>query len=170
MKFAHSLALLAACAVPVFAADKKKEEAAPLPNASVSQIQFTPVVNEVPFDKASLEGKVVVVDEWGVNCGPCIASLPEMAKMAKSLESKGVAFVGIEVQHGTNDQINKLLKDAHVKYPVMAGGSSGVSSSYIPHVCIFGVDGKLVWHGNPGDDGFKKSLREAMKDVVVAKK
>jgi thiol-disulfide isomerase/thioredoxin len=166
MKFARTFAILFAFAVPAFAADKKKDEKAATPDVSTSAIQWAEVVNSVPFDKASVEGKVLVIDEWGVNCGPCIALLPEMAKIAKSVESKGVIVVGMEVQHGTNDQIMPLLKKAQVKYPVMSGGSSGVSSSTIPHAVIYGVDGKLVWAGNPSEEGFKKGLRDAMKEIV----
>ena len=166
------LAIVFACAVPAFAADKKKEEKTPVPDVTTSAIQWTEVVNGVPFDKAATAGKVIVIDEWGVNCGPCIALLPEMAKIAKSVESKGVVVVGMEKQNGTVDQIMPLLKKAQVKYPVMAGGDCGVPSTTIPHATVYGVDGKLVWAGNPSSEGdaFKKALREAMKAAPATAK
>ena len=107
------------------------------------------VVLAIPFGKAdtidyaALEGKVVVVEEWGVNCGPCIASLPDMAKLAKRYAKKGLVVVGLEVQGGTEDEILDLLKEARVKYPVTKGGNAPVSTGGIPHACIFGTDGKL---------------------------
>ena len=169
------LAALLAFAVPAFAADKKdkdKAEEAAVPDVSIDAVTFKgEVVNGVAFDKASMKGKVVVVEDWGVNCGPCIALLPEMAKFAKRYEKKGVVTVGIEVQGGTNDQIMKLLKPARVGYPVFAGGNSGASTGTIPHACVYGTDGKLLWHGNPADDKFEDTVKDALKAVktVAAK-
>ncbi|WP_052573691.1 TlpA disulfide reductase family protein [Haloferula sp. BvORR071] len=164
------LAALLALAVPAMSADKKdkdkgKEEAA-VPDVTIDAISFKgEVVNGVAFDKASMKGKVVVVEDWGVNCGPCIAFLPEMAKFAKSNEKKGVVVVGIECQGGTNEQIMKLLKPARVAYPVFAGGNSGASTGTIPHACVYGADGKLLWHGNPTDDKFERTVKDALKAV-----
>jgi thiol-disulfide isomerase/thioredoxin len=167
-------AALLAFAVPAFAADKKdkdKDEAT-VPDVSIDAIRFNgEVVNGVAFDKESMKGKVVVVEDWGVNCGPCIALLPEMAKFAKKYEKKGVVTVGIECQNGTQEQIMKLLKPARVGYPVFAGGSSGASTGGIPHACVYGADGKLIWHGNPAEDKFEDSVKDALKALkpVAAK-
>jgi thiol-disulfide isomerase/thioredoxin len=43
-----------------------------------------------------LAGKAVVVEEWGVNCGACISSLPKLAKLAKSNEKKGLDGCGCD--------------------------------------------------------------------------
>jgi thiol-disulfide isomerase/thioredoxin len=157
------VAALMALAVPAFA-DKKDKEEASLPDVTLSKVQFpAEVVNGVAFDKAALEGKVVVVEEWGVNCGPCIASLPDMAKLAKRYEKKGLVVVGFECQKGTKEEIMKLLKPARVGYPVFSGGSSGTSTGTIPHAAVFGADGKLLWRGNPTDDEFEDSVKDALK-------
>lgn len=158
---------LAAIALPAFAAKKDKEKS--VPDASVSEVKWAEVVNDAAFDKDSLDGKVVVVEEWGVNCPPCIASLPELAKLAKRYEKKGLVVVGLERQGSTKEDILEVLKDAKVKYPVMAGGSGPVPSDGIPHAMVFGADGKLVWHGHPADGEFEKSVKDALKGVAKAK-
>ena len=157
----------AAIALPAFAGKKDKDKAA-VPDASVSEVRWAEVVNEVAFDKEALDGKVVVVEEWGVNCPPCIASLPELAKMAKRYEKKGLVIVGLERQGSSKEAILEVLKDAKVKYPVMSGGSGPVPSDGIPHAMVFGTDGKLVWHGNPHDDGFEDSVKDALKGAAKA--
>ncbi|MEK7950734.1 TlpA family protein disulfide reductase [Luteolibacter soli] len=166
MKAIPALVALIALALPGFAADKKDKSAASVPDASVSKVQWTEVVNGAPFDKEGLAGKVVVVEEWGVHCGPCIASLPEMAKLAKRYDKKGLVVVGLERQQGSKDEIMKLIKPARVEYPVMAGGSSGVASEGIPHACVFGTDGKLLWHGHPADGAFEDAVKDALKAVA----
>lgn len=134
-----------------------------VPAGSLSQVKFGDVVNEVDFKPDELTGKVVVVEKWGTQCGPCIAFLPELAKIAKRYEKKGLAVVGMEVQQSKKDDINELLKDAKVKYPVVAGGSTPVNADGIPHAHVFGPDGKLLWAGNPHEDGFMDSIKDGLR-------
>jgi thiol-disulfide isomerase/thioredoxin len=160
--------LLGIAFLPVIAIAKEKETEKPVPNASLSDVKWGTVVNETPFNKDSLAGKVVVVEEWGVNCGPCIASLPDLAKLAKSNEKKGLVVVGLERQNSSKEEILKVLKSAKVKYSVMAGGSAPGNTGGIPHACVFDTTGKLVWHGNPHNEEFERSVKKALRDVEKA--
>jgi thiol-disulfide isomerase/thioredoxin len=155
--------LIGIALLPAFSFAKEEEKA--VPDATLSDVRFGEVVNEVPFDKDSLAGKVVVVEVWGVNCPPCIASLPDLAKLARTNEKKGLVVVGMECQGGTKEQVLKLLKDARVKYPVMAGGSAPGGSGTIPHACVFNTSGKLVWTGNPHDDAFERSVKKELRGI-----
>jgi thiol-disulfide isomerase/thioredoxin len=159
------LAALVALALPALADDKQAKSSS---DATLSQVKFTEVVNGAAFDKTALEGKVVVVEEWGVNCGPCIASLPDMAKLANRYDKKGLVVVGMERQGSSKEDILKAIKPARVKYPVMAGGSAPSKGNGIPHALVFGTDGKLVWEGHPADDEFEDAVKDALK--AVAKK
>lgn len=156
--------------VPVLALAREKEVAKAVPNASLTDVRYGEVVNEVAFNKDELTGKVVVVEEWGVNCPPCLASLPDMAKLAKSYENKGLVVVGLECQNSPKENILKILKSARVKYPVMAGGSAPGGTGTIPHACVFDTTGKLVWTGNPHDDNFERAVKKALREVKAIKK
>lgn len=46
----------------------------------------------------SLRGKVVVINVWGSWCAPCRAEAPDLARVARETESKGVTFLGIDVR------------------------------------------------------------------------
>jgi thiol-disulfide isomerase/thioredoxin len=157
--------LLVTTLCSVFAIAKEKEKAAPVPAGALSDVRFGPSVNDVPFNKDELAGKVVVVEEWGVNCPPCIASLPKLAKLAKSNEKRGLVVVGLECQNSPKEAILKILKSARVEYPVMAGGSAPGGTGTIPHVCVFDTTGKLVYNGNPHDDNFERAVKKALRDV-----
>ncbi len=158
------IALVALAVLPFFASAKEKDAPA-MPDVSVDKVQFGTQVNEAAFDAKALAGKVLVVESWGVNCPPCIASLPEMQSLARTGEKKGLVVVGLEAQNSPKEAILKVLKSARVSYPVMQGGSIGVPHNGIPHVAIYGVDGKLVWHGSPAADEFKRKVKEALKAV-----
>ncbi len=157
--------LLGIALLPIAAIAKEKEAPKPVPTASLEDVKYGEVVNDVAFDKDTLTGKVVVVEEWGVNCAPCVASLPMLAKMAKSNEKKGLVVVGLECQNSPTEAILKLLKSARVAYPVMAGGSAPAGTGTIPHACVFDTAGKLVWTGNPHDENFEKAVKKALRDV-----
>lgn len=159
MKTAAVFAVVAATMLAVLA----KDEDVALPDVTLEQVSWGTVVNESEFDSEALAGKVVVVEKWGVNCPPCIASLPELAKLAKRYETKGLAVIGLEVQGGDDETINKLLKDARVKYPVTRGGSVKSNTNGIPNVSVFDVEGKLVWQGHPADDKFERAVKTALK-------
>ncbi len=157
--------LLGIALLPTIATARDKKEEKAVPDASLSDVRWGPVVNEVPFKQEELAGKVVVVELWGVNCPPCIASLPDLARMAKSGEKKGLVVVGIECQNSPKEDILKILKTARVKYPVMAGGSVPGNSGGIPYVCVFNTAGKLVWNGNPHDEEFERATKKALRDI-----
>lgn len=152
------LIALAVAAAHGLAADKT-------PAGNLSQVHFGSVVNGIDFKPDDLAGKVVVVEKWGTRCGPCIAFLPELAKIHKRYEKKGLEVVGMEVQNSKKEEITDLLDKARVKYPVVTGGSTPVNAGSIPHAHVFGTDGKLLWAGNPHDDGFLKAIRDGLRDV-----
>jgi thiol-disulfide isomerase/thioredoxin len=156
VKFVFIMVLVAG---PAFAEDKD------VPDADLSQVRFGDVVNGVDFKSADLAGKVVVVEKWGTRCGPCIAFLPELVKIHKRYEKKGLAVVGMEVQNSETEAIIEVLDDARVKYPVVKGGNTPVSSKGIPHALVFGADGKLIWAGNPHDDEFLTSIKQGLRKV-----
>ena len=47
---------------------------------------------------SDLLGKVVLVDEWGVDCGPCRALLPKMEKIWQTFKSKPFILIGSHCQ------------------------------------------------------------------------
>ncbi len=157
--------LLAFVALSVAAFAKDKEEKPALPDASLADVKWGSPVNEVPFDQGALAGKVVVVEEWGVNCPPCIASLPGLAKMAKSGQKKGLVVVGMERQNSSKEDILKVLKSARVEFPVLSGGSAPGGTGGIPHVCVFDITGKLVFNGTPHDEDFERAVKKALREV-----
>ncbi len=161
-----TLSLFTVLLSPLFLhAKEKAPEAAAVPDYSIDKVKYGEVVNDAAFDAKDVVGKVVVIEEWGVNCPPCIASLPEMQRLSSSGEKKGLIVLGFEAQGSEKEAINKVLKSARVKYPVFKGSNLGVANQFIPHAAVFDATGKLTWHGNPNDDGFKKAVKEALKTV-----
>lgn len=161
--FLHSLLL--ASSLVTFATAKEKVEKPPLPAISLAEVRWGNMANEANFNKDELAGKVVIVEEWGTKCAPCIASLPGLARMAKSGEKKGLVVVGFEVQGSLKEDILKALRTARVEYPVMSGGAVPGGSGGIPRASVFDVTGKIIFNGHPNDPEFEKIVKKALREV-----
>ena len=60
------------------------------PPLQFSQIVQGPNLNEISWDK--LKGKVVVLEFWGTDCGPCIKAIPHLNELVEQFSGKPVAF------------------------------------------------------------------------------
>ncbi len=115
-------------------------------------------------DLAKLTGKVVVIENWGVNCPPCIASLPHLAQLDKRNRKKGLVIIGAESQNSKKDAIEKIITKAKVEYPIVSSASGPIKFSGIPKIFVFDRSGNLTYHGNPFDDDFERSVKKALRE------
>jgi thiol-disulfide isomerase/thioredoxin len=111
------------------------------------------------------KGQVYVVEFWATWCGPCIAMMPEMARLQENYGDK-VRFLSITEE--TPDEVIMLkerdfpnkpgvtFKAYMNEYTVAADpdGSThtaflGTGSTGIPHSFIVGETGEIEWSGHP---------------------
>jgi thiol-disulfide isomerase/thioredoxin len=52
-------------------------------------------LNSKPVTLADLRGKVVLLDFWGVWCGPCVAEIPKLIDLHEKYHEKGLVIIGI---------------------------------------------------------------------------
>jgi thiol:disulfide interchange protein DsbD len=108
-----------------------------------------------PFDAASLNGKVVVMDFWATWCVPCVQEIPGFNKILHEYGSKGVAVVGVSMDEEGAAKVEPFLKKHPMDYPVALGPEPLFKQfmlDELPVTVIFGRDGKIVKRF----DGFTK--------------
>jgi thiol-disulfide isomerase/thioredoxin len=109
--------------------------------------------------------KVVVLEYWGVNCPPCIASLPHLAELDKKHRDSGLVIIGAECQMSTKDEMEPILEKAKVEYTIVEGAEGPVDVTGIPRIFVFGADGMMVFDGRPSDPAFEKAVEDALEEA-----
>ena len=167
MKLLPALFLLLCPPTALFAADKEAPSTAAKVN--LSEFTFGKTLSGDTVTAESLKGKPVVVEFWGIHCGPCLASMPMLNGLAKRHESKGLKVIGAHSQEATEEEILKTIKTSKIKFPVTEGARSPLKFNGIPHSAVFASDGTMLFEGSPHDKGFERAVRDAMKTATNSK-
>ena len=110
-----------------------------------------------------LEGKVVLVDNWGVNCPPCRESLPRIQEIWQSFKSKPFVLIGSHCQGKQPEKVKELVDANKLTYPMyervgLAQGAPAFNA--IPFIYVINHRGRVVYSGH--------SDREATEELVTA--
>jgi thiol-disulfide isomerase/thioredoxin len=54
----------------------------------------------IPLTMAELKGKVVLLDFWNVNCGPCVTMFPRLMSLHDKYHERGLAIIGVHADIG----------------------------------------------------------------------
>lgn len=124
-----------------------------------------------PKIKASdLKGKVVFFEYWGINCPPCIASMPHLQELQDKYQSKGFTVVGSHRQ-GLSPGVKKFLEEKNISFPVYQGLDIPAAScpGGLPHAVLIGANGKVVAKGYPPElyDLVKKEVLKMERGIPI---
>lgn len=104
---------------------------------------------------ADLDGKVVMVDQWGINCPPCRALLPAMQKLWNANKSKPFMLIGSHCQGRKPDEVMALVNANKLTYPIYdwAGLADAPSSGGgLPFMYVVDHRGKVVYSGRSHEE------------------
>lgn len=68
------------------------------------------------YDLRDDTGHVVVVNVWGSWCGPCREETPDLVRLARAYEARGVRFVGVDTRDNAA-AANAFVRAFDVPYP-----------------------------------------------------
>lgn len=160
MKTFLSIISTIALSISAYAADKKEALTGNLSDYKLGRLITGPAV-----DLSAAAGKAVVIEKWGVNCGPCIASLPHMERLAKTNRNDTIV-IGAHSQQATDDEIKAVVKKNKLSYAIVEGLQGPSSGNTIPHALVFDTTGALIYSGNPLDRDFASAVRKAGRPPV----
>lgn len=131
-----------------------------IPVGSIAGDWTLPVYNEDKnISLSQLKGKVILLDFWFKNCGPCIESVPHLNAINKEFKNKKVEVVGINTWDSKKD-VNWFCNNHKVAYTVLMDGR-GLAEKYgvnrFPTVILIDKKGKILYSG-----GFDQSKIEQL--------
>ncbi len=111
------------------------------------------------------KGKAVLIEQWGIHCGPCLASLPEIEKISRRYKDRMAVF-GAHAQKGTDEEVKAVVKKNRLSYTITNNMQGPIQTGGIPHVFLFDTAGSLIYHGHPADKEFEKMVRKAVQGAA----
>ena len=104
-----------------------------------------------PIKLGNYSGKVLLVNLWATWCGPCRSEIPELVKLHKEYQSRGVEMVGLSTEdpEASAESVTDFVREYKVDYQigwakreVAATLMQGRGS--IPQSFVIGRDGRIV--------------------------
>jgi thiol-disulfide isomerase/thioredoxin len=105
-------------------------------------------IRGVSWNLAEAKGKIIVLNFWFINCGPCRREMPELNELANSFAGNGnVQFISIALDKA--EELESFLATTPFSYAVIGDGRD-IANSYgirsYPTNVIIGPDGKVAFH------------------------
>ncbi len=125
-------------------------------------------MNGVKYDLKDLAGKVVVVNFWFINCGPCRMEIPELNQtVEKFKDNKNVVFLAVGLD--PVQDVKSFLKTIPFNYNIIPDGQ-WIANMYkvraYPTHLILDQQGKVAFHtagyGQNTVYWINKSIKEAL--------
>ncbi|TFG52126.1 MAG: TIGR03435 family protein [Candidatus Aminicenantes bacterium] len=140
---------------------QKPKVGEPAPEIALEKVVSPPSVS-VPT-LASLRGKVVVLEFWGVWCGHCVENIPHLNELADKFGPRGVEFLSISDDR--EKVVREFLEKTKINGTVAVDADSSAIKRYgvigFPRMFIIGRDGKILAETHPAlinDDTMEDAL------------
>lgn len=159
------LIVIAAVASVLFSVDVQAQTSSPFADIDQAQQICGPKISP-----DALRGKVVFVEYWGTNCGPCRQMMPHLQEMYTQLGKSGLfCVIGNHVQQ-YSPETDKFLKEKGITFPIYQHLNLPVNKDFsgIPRAFLFDVTGKVVAEGHPKD--IINKVPALLQEAMVMKK
>lgn len=130
-------------------------------------------VNGASFKLADFFGKVVVVNFWATWCGPCRREIPELTKLYKEFQPRGVEIIGLtnEDPGASAEKVRKFIQDFQIDYrigwatdqvaaPLMQGHTA------IPQIFVISPDARILKRFVGFSPSYASQLKQVLEDAL----
>jgi thiol-disulfide isomerase/thioredoxin len=129
-----------------------------------------------PIKLGDYSGKVLLVNLWATWCGPCRMETPELVRLHKEFQSRGVEMIGLSTENpdASARSVSEFVREFNVDYQIgwakpevaqimMQGRTS------IPQSFIIARDGRVVrrfigFNPETTPTQLKEALEQALKE------
>jgi thiol-disulfide isomerase/thioredoxin len=93
------------------------------------------------------KGKVVLINLWATWCAPCLMEMPELVKLQKQHEPRGLQIIGVTYPDEPRTTVLRMARKFKLNYPVLFGTPELLETYQIgeilPVTVIVDRDGKI---------------------------
>ena len=136
---------------------------------SLPEFKLKLLDGKVVYSK-NLRGKVTVIDFWATWCKPCIAEIPEYNRFYREYRRKGVVFIAVASDSGTEAEVREAAKRLKMEYPVAAPALEDLDRlgelEVFPTTWVFDARGKLVKEFLGVSPEKHRTLRSLVDDLL----
>jgi len=104
-----------------------------------------------PIKLANYSGKVLLVNLWATWCGPCRSETPELVKLHKEFQSRGVEMIGLSTDdpESSAESVSDFIREYKVDYQIgwakrEVAQTLMKGSTSIPQSFVIARDGRIV--------------------------
>ncbi len=150
-----------------------------LMNKPAPELDVVKWIQSKPLRLADLRGKIVVLDFWAVDCGPCLGDIKGLNKIHERGTSAPLIVIG--VHHPVDDisEVERVMAKYKVKYPVCIDSEGGLKGYFggrtfqkyavraIPRPFLIDVNGRIRSVASPVDTRVLEELIRESADGVT---
>lgn len=92
-------------------------------------LAITQWINAEGLTLEALKGQVVLLDFWGVWCGPCRAAIPHLVQLHTVYKDRGLVVIGVHTPNAA-DQAAPYIEANGISYPVAIDGDGATARAY----------------------------------------
>jgi thiol-disulfide isomerase/thioredoxin len=115
-------------------------------------------------------GKIIVLNFWFINCGPCRKEIPDLNNLVDSFSKDKVEFVAVGLD--SRDDIEKFIKSMPFKYRIVPDGRN-IATNYgirgYPTHAIIDQEGKIYFHTTGLAMNTIYWLKKSIKELIGKK-
>jgi thiol-disulfide isomerase/thioredoxin len=176
--FAIALILLLAGSLPVFSSADKAWYVAPLEKLGFYVFEKPFVFEDFQVSdlsgavksRASVKGKVVLLNFWATWCPPCKAEIPGIEALSRSM--KGKSFEVFAVNLGDDPKtVKSFVADNKISFPVYLDPRNLLSRTYasqgIPTTYLLDKQGRFIAGIVGGYDYTKPELKVLLEELAA---
>jgi peroxiredoxin len=121
---------------------------------------------DLSLDK--LRGKVVLLNFWGMLCGPCMAEMPGLDRIATRYKGRGLIVIGAETNAPDITTLRRYADMYHISYP-LAPAPAAMRDAYghihdVPVSFLIDREGRIryQWDGDREERVFDAAIRRVL--------
>lgn len=115
-----------------------------------------------------LEGKVVVLNFWFINCGPCRKEIPELNKIVEEYkDSSNIVFLAVALDD--QDEVKTFTEKIPFNYQLIPNGryiAQNYGINIYPTHAILDKEGKVLFHTSGFGPATTMWLRKTIEEAV----